>query len=276
MQERPHSLIRQSLGLGLLLFFLCASAAAQPPEPGLEAARTGCAPFYDDLVAKGKAVRTSDSGSPSLIPAFPGSDLVRAAIAAERPGILVETVFLLPRAAPAESDRTKMELAAIYGLLRSFSSLEGIQYYSVSHHSMRTLYAESYRIDGPETRRRLPDPPSPSASALPEAESLFAFQRDLSFGQNVYSYAFRGLQGAVMVEVGNVTKMSWGIVPIAAPGALKTWLFVVQASDAVVFYTASGAKAPGIFRSRLQESFVNRAAALFAWFTAHKEAWLGR
>ncbi len=277
--QQPQRLA--TAGVLVFLFGWAAIQAQTSPQPaakeGLKAlaeARASCAPYFEELLSKGKAVRTSETGLPALLPASPGSQTIRSAIAAEKPGILVETVFLLPRAAPSDESGLRAELAGIYGLLRSFASLEGIQYYSASHRAMRTLYAESYRIDDPVTRTRLPDPPPPPASAIPAAESLFALQRDLSFGSNVYGYNFLGIEGAVVVEVSNLSRMSYGILPIAAPGALKTRLFVVQAADAIIFYTESGAKAPGIFRARLEESFSNRAAALFAWFSAKSGAYL--
>jgi Family of unknown function (DUF6675) len=94
---------------------------------------------------------------------------------------------------------------------------------------MRTLYAESYRIDGPDSRQRMPDPPVPPPDALPTAETLYAFQRDLSFGANVYAYSFACLPEAVRVDATNLTRMSFGIIPLLAPHALHTRLLVIQA-----------------------------------------------
>ena len=232
-----------------------------------------CAPFYEEMVAKGKAERTSASGALRLLPAGPiadsAADQLRAAIAGDKPAILVETVFILARPAPADAEGRKVELARIHGILRSFSSLEGIQYWSASRKTMRTLYAESYRIDGPETRNRLVDLSAPLPSAIPAQESAFAFQRDLSFGANVYSYVFSAPSGAAVMEMTNLTRMSYGLIPLVAPKALKTRLLVVPASDGIIFYAESdSSSAAGPFRSRLEESFSNRASALFGWFSS--------
>ncbi|MGA2547977.1 MAG: DUF6675 family protein [Rectinemataceae bacterium] len=235
-----------------------------------------CAPYYDELISKGKATRTGDAASAQLLPLDPSADLLRAAIAADKSGILVETVFFLPRPAPAGPLDRRAELARIYGLLRSFSTLEGIQYYSVSHKSMRVLYAESYRIDGPETRLRLPDPPAPLPAEMPGEETLFAFQRDLSFGANTYSYVFNSYAEAVSTEMTNLTRLNYGILPLVAPKALKTRLLVIPASDGIVFYTESDSSSPGPFKSRLAESFSNRATALFAWFSSKSPVFLER
>ena len=260
----------------VLLILTATTAAAQQ----LQSVASLCAPFYQEMLSKGKAESTADAGKARLLPAGPtadqAADRIRAAIAADKPGILVETVFFLPRPAPADQAGRKAELARIYWLLRSFSTLEGIQYYSVSHKAMRTLYAESYRIDGAETRLRLPDLPTPLPAELPAEETVLAFQKDLSFGANVYSHVFTAHATAVSTEMTNLTRMSYGILPLVAPKGLKTRLLVLPASDGVIFYAESDSSSAGPFRSRLEESFANRAASLFAWFSSSSAAFIKR
>ena len=57
-----------------------------------------------------------------------------------------------------------------------------------------------------------------------------------------------------------------GILPVFAPGSLTTRLLVVPASDGIIFYAASWAHAHGIMKSKIKDSFGNRAEALFRWF----------
>lgn len=248
----------------------CAAAYAQAPALPTAAAVLG-ADAYAEAAASGRAVRLG-KGAPVLLPAYPSAKPLRDSIVSENPPILVETAFVLPRPAPDGISEREAELASIYGLMRSIGSLEGIEYYSASRKKMRTFYAESYLIDGPETKRRLPDPPPLSPGALPRAESLFAFQRDLSFGSNVYRYDLESDSGAVRVTATNLTRMSYSLIPVLEKEALKTRLLVVQAEDAIVFYAASGAAAPGIFKGKLEDSFSNRAEALFKWFSANYRA----
>jgi hypothetical protein len=229
---------------------------------------------YGEATAKGKAVRVSQGGLPTLLPSHPAAEAFRAAISAEKPGVLVEAAFVLPRKLSPASGAAAAELASIYGLLGSLGSLEGIQYWSASRNTWRTFYAESYRVDGPDTKRRLADPPPPRPGAIPSSESVFAFQRDLSFGANLYRYEFRSFAEAASLESTNLTRMSYGIVPVLAPEALRTRVLVLQARDALVFYAASGANAPGIFRGKLEESFGNRAEALFRWFAEESKAFI--
>jgi hypothetical protein len=257
-----------------ITFVLCIAGASSSGTIGAEqssglptaASLLGQA-AYAEATGSGRAVRLG-KGSPTLLPAHPSAEALRAAIAAENPPILVETAFVLTRKAPAGAAEREAELASIYGFMRSIGSLEGIEYYSASRKKMRTFYAESYLIDGPDAKKRRPDPAPPVPGSVPRSESLYAFQRDLSFGSNVYRYDFESSPGAVSVLATNLTRMSYSLIPVLAPGALKTRLLVVQAEDALVFYAASGADAPGLFKGKLEDSFSNRAEALFKWFSA--------
>ncbi|HRY53777.1 MAG TPA: hypothetical protein P5133_08560 [Spirochaetia bacterium] len=245
------------------------SAQGLAPRPAAELLGTEA---FRLASAEGKALRASEGGKPVLLPAHPSAEALRAALAAEKPAVLVEAAFVLPRPAPEGEGGLAAELGAIYGLLGSFGSLEGIEYWSVSKGGWKVFYEESYRVDGPETKRRLADPPAPGPGALPPAEEVYVFQRDTTFGGNYYRYSFASSAGAVSLASNNLTRLSYGIIPMLAPGALATRLLVLQASDAIVFYAASGAAAPELFRSRLEKSFGNRAEALFRWFAARARA----
>jgi hypothetical protein len=272
--KNPKSAFRAArLPAALVLAAACASAYAA--DTALPTASSLLGPeAYAEALVSGRAVRLGKS-SPALLPAHPAAIPMREAIAAEAPPILVEAAFLLPRRAPGDQAARDAELASIYGVMRSIGTLEGIEYYSASRKKMRTFYAESYLIDDPKTRNRLPDPAPPAPRAIPRGESLFAFQKDLSFGANVYRYDFESADGAVRVSATNLTRMSYALIPVMAPEALKTRLLVIQAEDAIVFYAASGAVAPGVFKGKLEDSFSNRAEALFKWFSASAKAFAG-
>jgi hypothetical protein len=193
---------------------------------------------------------------------------MREDIEREKPNLIVEAVFALQRPKPAAAAAAQAELASVYGILRSLGSLQGIEYYSASRKTMRTFYAESYIIDGPGSKTALIDPKAPLAGAIPQSETVYAFQRDLSFGANRYRYEYTSFPDAIRLSSSNLTKMSYGIVPVAAPGELSTRLLVIQADDVILFYAVSGAKAPGLVSGKLEDSFANRAEALFRWFSA--------
>jgi hypothetical protein len=255
---------------------LAVLAPAPLPAEGATASDIVGAAAYAEVQAKGKAVSTSADAAPSLLPSHAAAAGIRASIAAEKPGILVETVFVLPRKKPSDPAARKAELAAIYGAMRSFGTLKGIEYYSMTYKKMRVLYTESYRIDDEVRRSPLPDPPPPEAEALPATETILALQKDLTLGSNVYRYQFRGYSDAVLVEATNLTRMTYGIIPMVAPGGFKSRLLVIAADDAIVFYSASEAATSGIARTRLGESLSNRAEALFRWFSDKSSSFIGK
>ena len=102
---------------------------------------------------------------------------------------------------------------------------------------------------------------------LPASESIFAFQRDLSFGSNTYRYDYAAYPESILVDMRNLTRMSYGIVPMIGPEGLRTRLLVIPAAEGIVYYAESDTAAGGPLRGRVGESFANRAEALFKWFS---------
>jgi len=228
--------IAHSASVQLKRAILAASVLALSATAALAAEETTAAQLlgpavYAEVQAKGKATRTLSGLALELLPAYPAAQGIRAAVASEKPGVIVETVFSLPRKRPADAAGKKAELASIYGLMRSIGTLKGIEYYSASHKAMRTLYVESYRIDDEIKRTPLADQPSPEPDSIPATETVLAFQKDLSFGANVYRYSFITYPDGVLVEATNLTKMSYGIVPMVGVGGFKTRLLVIAAAD---------------------------------------------
>jgi len=258
------------MALMFSLFFasglvLSAQVATPPPLPTLASLLGETTSI--ELASGSKATRTDTHGNLDLLPNCPEAESLRSGVAADGSSILVETVFALVRKGPVDTQATEEELARIYGLMRSFSSLQGIEYYSASRHTMRTFYAESWLVSDADTRTRMPDPPAPRAGFLPRTESLLVWQKDLTFAGNIYEYRFSSFPHAVQAVSTNLTRMSYGIIPLIAPKSLVSRLLILQAADAIVFYVESDAKAPGIFAARIGESFSNRAGALFEWFS---------
>jgi hypothetical protein len=263
---RPFACLLAILAAFAALVPAAAQATTAPPQilPGLTSLLP--ASTYAELMKSGSIVQTAPEGQgPVLLPAHAASASIRSALASEKPNLIVEALYLYHRPRPADP---QAELRSLYGTLLSISSLEGIQYWSASRQKMRTFYAESYRIDGPKSKRRLPDLAAPAAGPLPSAATCYAFQRDLTFGPNVYRYDYAVSPEAILLESTNMTSMTYLALPLMAPGGLKVRLLVIQTDEALLFYVASGANAPslGIIRDKVEESITNRAVALCKWF----------
>ena len=99
----------------------------------------------------------------------------------------------------------------IYNILRSLSTMKGIQYYSASRERMRTLFAESYVVEGPDGEKRLPDP---VADEIPVYSRLYALQEDLTFGENIYLMEFHYSGETFLLDSTNLTTMNYFFLPM--------------------------------------------------------------
>lgn len=249
----------------ILLFFSCicvpaASQTASPDElraavadllPDLEADR------LDELFETGELTNMYEApAQPVFAPAF--SSVIARELEELNPALGVEVLVLQPTPATG--------LTLPYSILQSFSTMEGIEYFSVSRGYSRTLFLESYVVDGPETLNRLPDP---RVAAVPDSERLYVFQRDSSFGRNVYEITYRADSVAVLLSMRNVTRMMYrGLVPAVGPNKLLFHIAVVPGDGFTLLYGSSGAdtlSAMGM-EERSRVSFYNRIVALHSWY----------
>jgi hypothetical protein len=130
---------------------------------------------------------------------------------------------------------------------------------------MRTFYESSGIIDGPDTGRPLPDP----VYAVPPVELVvYARQKDLTFGENIFRYTYYARPDALFFVQENISAMNAGIIPAVGKNRLRSVMAVIDAGPYLLIYVASMAKAasvPGMAR-RVGASFSNRTEAILKWF----------
>lgn len=180
----------------------------------------------------------------------------------EQAPFVSETLFLYKK--PEEKRTEEGEIPAISVILRSLSRLEGIEYYSNSRKTMRTLYRKSYIVKSEEDRTKIPDPCEGSADGL----SLVAVQEDLTFGEYAYSYAYRQTQDSVAFYSTNIDSLKYGFIRIIRPEQLRIALVVHDLGDYLLVYNLTRADflaVPGMER-KLNASFSSRAEAVYSWF----------
>jgi hypothetical protein len=223
------------------------------------------APLYERLAREGE-IRNSlhRDSSPQLIPAVSARGEIEAKIREMQLAVGTEVLSVYTNEA-ADFDAPESRLR-IYNILLSISTMKGIQYYSASRERMRTLFAESYVVDGPDAENRLPDP---VVGEIPPFKKLYALQEDLTFGENIYETQFRYSGDFFMLDSTNLTTMHYLFFPMVKPRNSVTLILLIPAGDELLFYGAVGAHTiglPGLARSR-EESFYNRLKAIFGWFT---------
>ena len=177
------------------------------------------------------------------------------------PTIGVEVLFLLD--APPQARELD---ANLYEIMHAIGTMEGIEYFSASRNRMRTFFHESYVIAGPDSRERIPDP---AFSSVRARSTIHVFQRDSSFGENVYRLDYRTRDGALWLGMNNLTQMWYqGIRPALGPELLQRHLVIRPIGDKLLFYGVSAARPGFLFgmENRVKRSFYNRLVALHDWF----------
>ena len=130
---------------------------------------------------------------------------------------------------------------------------------------MRLFYEYSSVIDGPSTKNPRPDPVFPS---VPATLTLFARQKDSTFGDNIYRYDYQTNRYAIYFTQENVTGLSYGIIPIIGRGNLRSVMGFYDCGDTLLIYAVSMSNAfsvPGV-SDRISSSFTSRAEAVLTWF----------
>lgn len=269
------------------LLLLCPVAGAIGPT----ASRTAM-PSVRDLLAPGfpyvagtmmLVMDTGKGAAPKLAPLHletPGAALASAPVA---PGALrIEVLAFLPASrgkaqvtgenaipAPSASMGLEWRLAALSRVLNSVHSMEGLEYWSASRQRARTLYAEAWRIDSPATRARLPDPAAPP-STPGDAYSFYAWLRDLTFGGNVFRFDIAVGPASVLMLDENVSPIRYLLVPIVAPGGMKSRVHVIPCEEGLLVHFFSTIDVSDFAAKRVFESAGNKALAVLGWFA--KEA----
>jgi len=194
--------------------------------------------------------------------------LTSGIISSLEPNVLVEALYLYtkPASIAGGSEGWAEQRTGVFNQLMAVSSMTGLQYYSASRRAMRTFYEYSYLVDGPDSRNRIPDP---VFTSVPAALTLYARQKDLTFGDNIYRYSYAAAQDAVYFTQDNVTALTIALIPVIGSGNLKTVMAVIDCGDSILIYAISMAKAlsvPGV-GDRISTSFSNRAQAVINWFS---------
>ena len=183
------------------------------------------------------------------------------------PSVMVETLHLYKK--PPEAEKPAMsaaEEASLFNEVLALSTLEGIEYFSATRGTMRTFYASSSVIDGPSSKKPVSDP---KFSQPPAELTLYARQKDLTFGDNFYQYDFYYSKGYLIFIQQNLTALTAGIIPAVGRNKLRSVVAVLDADEYLLVYAASLAKAASVpgMNDRVGNSFSNRAEAIVRWFS---------
>jgi len=207
--------------------------------------------------------------SPRLLPRHTGlAALVAETMGSLDPNLFVETLSLYRK--PSAAAWNDAEQINLLNQLTALSTLAGIEYYSASRKTMRVFYESSCAIDNPTDKKPLPDP---VFTALPNSLELYARQKDLTFGDNIYRFVYYTNKDSIFFVQENLTAMTAGIIPAVGKNKFRSLLAVIDTGDSLLIYAAGMAKTASVpgMGDRIGASFTNRAKAILKWFAGRAE-----
>lgn len=232
----------------------------------------GITPAEARRLINGGEIMTDYSGGidTRIAPTFSGRDAMVKDLQQTEANVGIELLFA--RQLPNGFRDRKDFWLTLYNIMRSVSTLKGIEYYSADRHRMRIFYYDAYAIASPDQRNTpLPDP---VVSTLPTESHIYTYHKDSSFGNYVMDVGYdvgptTDEPEYIRMSLTNVTTMFYTVVPVAQPRHLQLDLVVVPEGNTLLFYSNFIANAPNIFglRDQIDISFSNRIKALFKWFT---------
>ena len=253
-----------------IFFLLIAGVLSIAASGYADTVETQLAAFLSDtekaaLMREGQLFRAStgkNDAVPMWTPPFGISEKSAENRLKGRPSYLLEALYLHKKKNGSQPDAKK-----ISQILRSISKLEGLRYYSSSRKKMRTLYETSYVIDDPQSKRRQADPLDHPADNF----SVYALQKDLTFGAHVYQYRFFSDADSAGFVSTNTDTLKYSVFKAVLPECLQVSVAVTDLGDYLLIHAITRAdfSAPSFLRKRIRNSLKTRGEAVYGWFIAH-------
>ena len=186
-------------------------------------------------------------------------------------GFAVSSVKFIPYPEHFQNLSQNEKEIYLYNLLRSVSTMKGLQYIShLAGEKPTTLFKDSYMISNPDkTNSKIADPVS---SSVPSRFDCYAYQKGNRFGGNVYSVKYTIKEGDFLMEISNYTNMKYMGFSCVDKGALHMYLEVIEAEEGFVLFTNAmvSGREPEVkvlfITVDLPSAFLRRTTALSNWF----------
>ncbi len=232
---------------------------------------------YKQLLENGKIEHISfmEEGSTlSLNPDTPLSNKVPTSWPedVDAPNFLAEELYLAKKEDFGRPGLATIEYAG--KVLRSFSTLQGIQYYSHSKGRKTTLYDEAYTVkperdplSGKVTKigeARTPDDTAGSA----DGKVVYALMDDSSLGRTVYRVEYEVRADEIRATFVNESALRLGPIKAFGPGKLRMNFVVSDCGDCFIAYLTTESSVPplAILDKMIKQSFTSRLNAVYNWF----------
>ena len=130
---------------------------------------------------------------------------------------------------------------------------------------MRLLFEVSYLVEKFKSKDPLPDN---LVTVIPANETLFCFQKDLSFGKNYYQLDYSYSPGVTTLRYMNLDSMHYSLIRAVTPKNLHIFLTVIYTEEDLIIYGVSAANVFSLFgfEKKAEGSFYERLKALRSWY----------
>lgn len=213
-----------------------------------------------------KEKNTTKGTTLSLLPGFEGREEVIQSVIKNDPELSLEMLYEMPL---PDTWGEEMFLF-LFNHLNSFSSMEGIEYYSANKDRM-TLYLEECFLVEKKGKKTALD--NPVYSKLPDEINYIIYQKDTTFGSNWYSVTTKVSKDAIWLSMTNISSMKYFFIPIMRKGDIRIDIILIPDGDTLKLYTLSQLKkaVSKVFGKKiyLPGVFDHRVSAIQGWF-AHQ------
>lgn len=178
-----------------------------------------------------------------------------------------EPVFIAEAA--FEFDKTDNAMEKVSRIMRSFSTMQGITYYSNLKKKTQVLYPKCYTVANATSKTAIPDDTAGSANG----KTLYFYQEDNSLGSSVYKAMYSQSGNEIMLQMKNMQALSAGLVKAVKPESLYMTLVVSEQYDTMKLYILVQADVVSLplIEDYVTQSFTARLDAISAWFRTEYE-----
>ena len=155
------------------------------------------------------------------------------------------------------------DIKDISKILRSFSTMEGITYYSNSNKKYEVLYDTCYTISDLENQKKVADNQVENANGL----TLYMLQNDNSFGTTPYEVKFWQTDNEVAMNAVSKGPLYVKFVKAVKEENVCLTLYAKQEQEKILVYILAQADFASVplVQNKIRDSFTARVEALFSW-----------
>lgn len=174
----------------------------------------------------------------------------------KKPVFVTEMLYEIPS--------SNVDMKEVSKILRSFSTMEGIEYYSNSRGKYDILYDACYTISDLDSLKKIPDNQEEDANGL----KLYMFQNDNSFGETPYEVTFWQTDSEVGMNFVNKGPLYVKFVKAVKEENLCLTLYTKKENDKLLVYILAQADFAAVpfVQTKIRDSLTARIEALFNWF----------